>query len=328
MPSRKTGEFERIAEFFAPLSASYSGALGLLDDAALIDPPADTEIVVTTDTIVAGVHYLGDESASDVARKLLRVNLSDLAAMGAKPLVYTLNVALPSTIGDDWLADFSKGLDRDQQEFGVVLAGGDSVATPGPTTLTLTAFGTVRRGAALRRSGARAGDTIYVSGTVGDGALGLKSARGELPDLSEDDRAWLVGRYRLPQPRLALGQALSGLASAALDVSDGLIGDLGHIAETSKVACVVEAERVPLSQAARAALTGAPELRESALTGGDDYELLFTVPPEREAALAAASQRVGLPVTEIGVVAAGEGVRVLDAAGQPLHFARAGYVHG
>lgn len=327
MRSRKTGEFERIAQFFAPLAASYPGALGLLDDAALIDPPPDSEIVVTTDTIVAGVHYLGDESAGDVARKLLRVNLSDLAAMGAQPLVYTLNIALPGSVEDDWLEDFSKGLSRDQREFGVVLAGGDSVATPGPVTLTLTAFGRVARGAALRRSGARVGDRIFVSGTVGDGALGLKGARGELTGLSPEQREWLADRYRLPQPRLALGQALVGVATAGLDVSDGLAGDLGHIAETSGVVCVVEAARVPLSEPAKAALGVDPVLREAVMTGGDDYELLFTAPPDRVTAVGAASERAGVPVTEIGFVEAGQGVRVLDETGQPLHFARTGYVH-
>jgi len=294
MRSRKTGEFERIAQFFAPLAKSNPGALGLLDDAALIETSPGCDLVVTTDTIVAGVHYIGDERPSAVARKLLRVNLSDLAAMGAKPRVYTLNVALPDAVDDAWLEDFAAGLAEDQAEFGIVLAGGDSVSTPGPTTLTLTAIGSVVRGGALRRSGAVAGDRIYV----------------------------------IPSPRLALGQALVGLASAALDVSDGLVGDLGHIADTSGVACIIEAGRVPLSDAGRAALATDVGLRETILTGGDDYELLFTAPPDRAAAIEAAASGAGVEITEIGRVEPGHGVDVLDETGRKLAFARTGWVHG
>lgn len=327
MRSRKTGEFERIARIFAPLAKSFPGALGLLDDAALIAPTADCEFVVTTDTIVAGVHYVGDEPASAVGRKLLRVNLSDLAAMGARPRIYTLNVALPDSVDDAWLEEFAAGLAADQRQFDVVLAGGDSVATPGPATLTLTAIGEVARGKALRRGGARPGDAVYVSGTVGDGALGLKVARGALQALTAQCRDWLAGRYRIPQPRLELGQALAGVATAALDVSDGLVGDLGHIADVSGVGCVVEADRVPLSEPARAALAMDPGLRESILTGGDDYELLFTLPPACEDAVPAMVERAGVPVTRIGRVETGQGVRVLDAAGQAIEFARTGYVH-
>ena len=327
MRSRRTGEFERIARFFAPLAKSFPGALGLLDDAALIASEPDCEHVVTTDTIVSGVHYLGDEPASAIARKLLRVNLSDLAAMGAQPRVYFLNVALPDTVDDAWLEEFADGLDADQTQFGVVLAGGDSVATPGPTTLTLTAIGSVARGQALRRSGAAPGDAIYVSGTVGDGALGLRAARGALAGLSPAHRDSLIGRYRLPEPRLGLGQALVDVATAALDVSDGLVGDLGHIAEASGVACTVHADRVPLSDAATAALAADPALRDPILTGGDDYELLFTAPPARADAVATAADRAGVPVTKIGVVGSGRGVRVLDEAGRAIEFVRPGYVH-
>jgi thiamine-monophosphate kinase len=327
MRSRKTGEFKRIARIFAPLAKPYPGALGLLDDAALVEPSADCEFVVTTDTIVAGVHYVGDEPASAIGRKLLRVNLSDLAAMGARPCVYTLNIALPDTVDDAWLEDFAMGLSADQTQFGIVLAGGDSVATPGPTTLTLTAIGEVARGKALRRSGAGVGDIVYVSGTIGDGALGLKAVGGALPGLSPADCEWLAGRYRIPEPRLGLGQALVGLATAALDVSDGLVGDLGHIAEASGVGCVVEAARVPLSAPARAALTTDPELRETVLTGGDDYELLFTLPAEQGDAVARAAADAGVPVAEIGRVVAGQGVQVLDEAGQAIELTRTGYVH-
>jgi thiamine-monophosphate kinase len=327
MASRKTGEFERIATFFAPLAAGFPGALGLLDDAAVLRPAEGCQFVVTTDTIVAGVHYIGDEPADLVAQKLLRVNLSDVAAMGAHPVAYTLNIALPPEIEDDWLERFTAGLASDQRRYGIALAGGDSVSTPGPVTLTVTAIGEVAAGAELRRSGARPGDVIYVTGTVGDGALGLKVVRGGLAGLSEADKAALIERYRLPQPRVACGPRLVGLAHAAIDVSDGLIADLGHIADTSGVAAVVEAASVPLSKAAAAALALDPALRDAVLGGGDDYELLFTAPPEAAGRIAALAAEIGLPITAIGRIEAGNGVRVLNAAGAEIALRVAGFTH-
>lgn len=327
MASRKTGEFERIATFFAPLAAGFPGALGLLDDAAVLRPAEGCQFVVTTDTIVAGVHYVGDEPADLVAQKLLRVNLSDVAAMGARPVAYTLNIALPPEIEDDWLERFTAGLAADQRRFGIALAGGDSVSTPGPITLTVTAIGEVPAGAELRRSGARPGDVIYVTGTIGDGALGLKAVRGGLAGLGKADKAALTERYRLPQPRVACGPRLVGLAHAAIDVSDGLIADLGHIADTSGVAAVVEAAAVPLSRAAAAALALDPALRDAVLGGGDDYELLFTAPPEAADRLAALAGEIGLPITAIGRIEGGKGVRVVDAAGGEISLRVAGFTH-
>lgn len=328
MTSSKTGEFERIDRYFAPLAAGFPGALGLTDDAALIRPSEGCELVVTTDTVVAGVHYIGDESPDLVAQKLLRVNLSDLASMGARPVAYTLNVALPASVEDDWLQAFTRGLAADQKEFGIALAGGDSVSTPGPVTLTITAFGEVAIGAALRRSGAQPGDTVYVSGTVGDGALGLRVQRGQLPALSAAHRDALIERYRRPRPRLDCGARLHGIAHAAVDVSDGLAADLGHIAETSGVAAVVEAAAVPLSAAAAAALAQDAALRDAVLGGGDDYELLFTAAPDSTDAVAALSQALALPLTAIGRIEAGRGVRFVDAAGAAIPLAKAGYTHG
>jgi thiamine-monophosphate kinase len=327
MTSRKTGEFERIATFFAPLAAGFPGALGLTDDAAIIRPAEGCELVVTTDTIVAGVHYVGDESADLVAQKLLRVNLSDLAAMGARPLAYTLNVALPSTLEDDWLERFTAGLADDQRRFAITLAGGDSVSTPGPVTLTITAFGEVAAGAALRRSGARVGDLVYVSGTVGDGALGLKVLRGHASGLTQVHKDALIERYRRPQPRVACGPRLVGLAHAAIDVSDGLAADLGHIAETSGVAAIVEASSVPLSTAAAAALELESDLRDAVLGGGDDYELLFTVPPGAAASVAALASELGLPLTAIGRIESGHGVRLTGAGGAEIGLPSRGYTH-
>lgn len=325
--TRKSSEFERIERIFAPLAEGFPGAFGLSDDAAIITPPAGRDLVVTTDTIVAGVHFTGDEPARAVAAKLLRVNLSDLASMGASPLAYTLNIALPDAIGDDWLEDFADGLLADQETFGIALAGGDSVATPGALTLTATAFGVVETGRALRRSGARPGDTVWVSGTIGDAALGLAALRGNLPDLNSEARAALIARYHRPEPRLELGRRLHGLASAVIDISDGLAADLGHIAETSGVAARVESSRVPLSTPVREALAVDRQLLSAILSGGDDYELLFTAPPGAEEKIAALSAAIGLPLTAIGRIDAGTGVGVLDEAGQIIELATKGWVH-
>jgi thiamine-monophosphate kinase len=312
------GEFDRIARFFAPLAAGFPGALGLTDDAALIDPGAGRELVVTTDALVADVHFRSQDPPDLVARKALRVNLSDLAAMGAEPVCYTLATILPPTVDEAWLAAFVRGLAADQAEFGIALAGGDSVRTTGPATLSVTAIGRVEAGRALRRSGARPGDRVYVSGTIGDGALGLAVLTGTL---SDDADGTLANRYLLPRPRLALGRALLGKASAALDVSDGLVADLGHIAATSGVRIIIEAGRVPLSSAASAALADEPRLIEPILTGGDDYELAFTSPDVLPEVLA------GVPITCIGRVEAGRGVTVLDRQGRPVTLAAGGYRH-
>lgn len=324
----KRGEFERIADFFAPLAAGFPGAFGLTDDAAVIAPRPGHELVVTTDTIVAGVHYVGDEAPELVAAKLLRVNLSDLAGKGAVPLAYTLNVAFPAALEDDWIAAFTQGLAADQAEFGIALAGGDSVSTPGPVTLTLTAFGELPAGSMLRRNGAKPGDTVYVSGSIGDGALGLLIARGGLTTLDPADRTMLLDRYRRPQARVALGPRLRGIAHASADISDGLVADLGHIADTSGVAAQIDAADVPLSAAARRAVQGDPALLTTVLTGGDDYELIFTAPADSATALEAPAQETGVPITAVGRIEAGHGVSLIDAAGAPIALARQGYTHG
>ncbi len=322
----RLGEFERIATLLAPLAEAAPGALGLSDDAALVDVPLGRSLVVTADALVAGVHFIGDEPPDLIAAKLLRVNVSDLAAMGALPMGYLMTMALPPDIDDPWLAGFVDGLARNQAEFGMALLGGDSVATTGPACFSLTAFGSVATGRALTRSGACPGDLVFVSGTLGDGALGLRAARGALANLSQADQAFLADRYRLPRPRVALGQGLVGLARAAMDVSDGLVADLGHICAASGVGAVIEAGRVPLSAAARAAVptTGL----EPMLGGGDDYELLFTVAPSDRPAVADLARAIDLPLTEIGRIEAGTGTRVLDAEGSALALAQTGYRHG
>ena len=333
------GEFQLIARYFAPLAAGEPAALGLTDDAAVLAPPPGRELVLTADAMVAGVHFLPEDPADQVAQKLLRVNLSDLAAMGAVPLGYLLTCCWPKDTADSWVAAFAAGLLADQRAFAIHVLGGDMTATPGPLTLSLTALGHVAPGRALRRSTARPGDLVCVSGTIGDGALGLGVLTREWVGLPREVAAFLGERYRRPRPRLALGQALSerGLATACLDVSDGLVADLGHICDTSGLGAEIEAARVPLSEAARTLLADDIELFARVLTGGDDYELCFTVAAERAGELPALAQELDLPLTVIGRMtpepglaapgAGGQGVRVLDRDNQPLALGRGGWTH-
>lgn len=312
-------EFARIARFFAPLAGS--GALGLTDDVALIDGPSGTQYVLKTDAVIAGIHFFPSDPPGTVAQKLLRMNLSDLAGKGAEPVGYLLTTALTTANDETWLKQFSAGLAADQREFGISLLGGDSVRTRGATTLSVAAVGRVRKGTALLRSGARVGDALYMSGTLGDAALGLALQKRRQFGLSARHRRYLIDRYRLPQPRLALGRKLVGLASAAMDISDGLVADLGHLCDASRVAAIVETARLPLSAAARAALQRDPALIRTILTGGDDYEILFTASPSAKKKL------VRLPVTEIGRIEPGRGVKVLNSLGKPMTLGRAGYRH-
>jgi thiamine-monophosphate kinase len=319
------GEFERIRRFFAPLAGP--GGLELLDDAALVQCRAGQHLVLTADAIVAGVHYLPDDPPDLVARKLLRVNLSDLAAMGARPLHYLLTTALPSALGVDWVAEFARGLAEDQRQYEIGLLGGDSVATTGPAVLSLTAIGEVVAGMEVRRSGARTGDQVWVSGTIGDAFLGLALLRGAYPQLSPDHRAGLISRFRVPDPRVELGHRLAGIAHAMIDISDGLIADLGHICETSRVAAVVELAALPLSSGARVIVAAEPGVRARLAAGGDDYELLFTAPAGSTKAITGLSSALGLPLTRIGKIEAGEGVRLVDAAGRTIPIQEPGYRH-
>jgi thiamine-monophosphate kinase len=318
-------EFERIRRFFAPLAAP--GGLGLLDDAALLDCRAGRQLVITADVIVEGVHYLPDDPPDTVARKLLRVNLSDLAAMGARPLHYLLTTALPATRAADWVAAFARGLGEDQERFKVSLLGGDSVASPGPAALSLTAIGEVSSGMAVRRSGAVAGDQIWVSGTIGDASLGLDVLRGAHSHLAAEHRAALASRFRLPEPRIELGPRLVGLAHAMIDISDGLLADLGHICETSHLAARIELEALPLSAAARAIIDRQPDLRALLAARGDDYELLFTAAPSASNAIEQLSTELHLPITQLGVIEPGKGVRLLDSGGRVIPVAEPGYRH-
>lgn len=316
-------EFALIARHFRGLAGP--GALDLEDDAAVLDPPPGRQLVLAADAMVAGVHFLPDDPPGTLGRKLLRVNLSDLAAMGAVPLGYLLTTAFPKGMDDAWIGGFVAGLAEDQQRFGLSILGGDTVSTPGPIALSLTILGTVAPGAALRRRGARPGDHLWVSGSIGDGALGLLVLQGRLP---ADPEGHLARRYRLPEPRLALGAALAGVARAAMDVSDGLAQDLGHLCRAGGCGAVLEAGSVPLSPAARAALDAAPSLLPLVLTGGDDYELLFAAPPGSDAIVQARAAEAGVPVTRIGRFVEGRAVvSVRGPDGAPLALPKSGWSH-
>lgn len=325
-------EFALIARYLAPLASAWPGAFGLTDDAAVIAPRAGYDLVAKTDALVEGVHFLSDDPADEVAQKLLRVNLSDLAAKGTVPRAYMLTLALGHDTGEAWVEKFVAGLAADQAQFGLSLIGGDTTATTGPKVLSVCAFGEVAAGRMLRRGGARPGDLVCVSGTIGDAALGLLMRQGRDAPLGLSARDFLIARYRVPTPRLALGQALVGLATASLDISDGLVADLGHIAETSSVAVTIEAAKIPLSAAAAELCADDPDLFVHALTGGDDYELAFTVPPAMATALAPLAASLDTPIAVIGRVApiseaAGAEVAVLDRAGKKIAVDRPGYRH-
>lgn len=325
MSSEGLGEFGRIRRFFAPLAGP--GGLGLQDDAALIDCPPGRLLVVTVDALVEGVHYLPQDPPELVAKKLLRVNLSDLAAKGATARHYLLTTALPNALGDDWVERFAAGLADDQRRFGVELLGGDSVATTGPAVLSLTAIGQVAAGAEIRRSGARPGDLVWVSGTIGDACLGLQVLRGGHAGLIPEARGALAARFQLPEPRTELGPLLAGIAHAMCDVSDGLVADLGHICDASDVAAAIELAALPMSAPARRIARDDAGLALRLATGGDDYELLFAAPPEATPRIERIAARLGLPITPIGAIEPGAGVRVLDADGRPLRVGAGGYRH-
>jgi thiamine-monophosphate kinase len=321
-----SAEDKLIQRFFAPL-ASHPGALGLSDDAAFITPPPGCDLVLKTDAIIGGVHFFAEDAAQTVAAKALRVNLSDLAAKGAKPLGFLLSLALPAGTSDAWLANFAEGLRSDAVLYGCPLFGGDTDRTPGPITVSIAMVGSVPQGTMVRRAGAKPGDRVFVTGTIGDAALGLAVRKGRDFGLSEPQRQHLLARYLLPQPRNALAEAVRTNASAAMDVSDGLAGDFAKLCRASQVGASIEAARVPLSEAARAVIAAEPAMLETALTGGDDYEIVCTVPGARADSFRAAALAAKVAVSEIGAMERGEGARFLDTGGTPLTFKRASYSH-
>jgi len=330
-PESQSGEDRLIARYFRPL-ATHPGARALIDDAATFTPPAGVDIVLTTDALVGGVHFFADDPPDTIAKKALRVNLSDLAAKGAQPAGFLLSLALPVGIGEEWLEAFARGLGADAQAYGCALLGGDTVRTTGPVTLSITAFGTLPRDTMVGRSGARAGDLVVVTGTIGDAALGLLVRRdpeiAERWQLDPAQRDHLIERYLLPQPRNAVAEALRQHASAAMDVSDGLAGDLGKLCAASNVAADVGIARVPLSDASSQAIATDPALMETALTGGDDYEVVATVPALAIGALVAEAKAAGVSLTEIGIIREDRATaNFLDHVGKALLFKKPSFSH-
>jgi len=309
----KPDEFGLIAELFAPLSKSYAGALSLTDDAAFITPEPGKVLTVTTDSLVEGVHFLPDTPPDLVARKMVRVNLSDLAAKGAKPFAVMMNAIFPQSVTQEWLIGFAAGLKQDLETYQIALIGGDTVSTPGPLCLGITAFGWGDPIQSPHRSGASVGDDIWVSGTIGDGGAGLHAVPG----------TYLKSRYDLPQPRLNLGQAIAGVVSAAMDVSDGLVQDLGHIAKASSLGAQIQTDQIPLSSEFQAA--GYTALQ--AMVMGDDYELLFTAPRTAADRLQSLSASSGVDITRIGRMIPGSGVRCFDQLGHDVTPEQTGWRH-
>ncbi len=327
----RIGEADIIERYFAPLAADTPGAFHLSDDAGLVRPPDGMDVVMTTDVVVSGVHFLQDSDARDVAFKALAVNVSDLCAKGAPPAVYLLSLALPGAPDTAWLEGARAGLSEAQKAFGCTLLGGDTVRTPGPLSLSVTAAGFVPSGRMVRRSGAGEGDLVYVTGTIGDAVLGLKlrrSPEAAPDDLTDEQRASLRRRYERPGPRLAAIEPVRLHASAAMDVSDGLAGDFGKLCAASEVGGVIEAQKVPVSEAAAHWLEREPEILGALITGGDDYEILLTVPESASAAFEEDCESAGVPVSRIGrIVPAGEGVHVRDADGTSLALGTKSFAH-
>lgn len=317
-------EFGIIAEIFAPLAGE--GSLGLKDDAALIAARPGFDLVVTTDAIAEGTDFFAFDPAGMVARKALRVNLSDLAAKGASAHGYLLSIALPPSITGDWLKNFAEGLAQDQEQFGIVLLGGDTARTEGPLSISLTAFGFVPQGRMIRRQGARPGDDVYVTGTIGDSGGGLAIFRRETHALSETDRDALIARYRVPQPPVGFGPFLRDIASAAIDVSDGLVADLGHVARASCVRFAIDAAAIPRSMALRHFWGDDGAALVRAATAGDDYQIAFTAAPTHREAVMTSARDAGVMATRIGRAEAGAGVELL-LEGRSLPVPQPGYRH-
>lgn len=325
------GEDALIQETFAPLASGFAGAFGLKDDCALYAPPSGKEIVFTTDAVAEGVHFFSDDAPADIAWKALAVNVSDLVAKGATPVAYLMAVSFPERPSAAWLRRFQAGLADAQSAFGLALAGGDTDRRPGPLSIAVTAIGVVPAGRFVRRGTAAAGDLLFLSGSLGASALGLllrqAPERADALGLDAAGAEALVRRYLRPQPKLALAPVLAQFASAAMDVSDGLVKDCGRMAQASGVAASIDAGRIPWSDPTQIALRTRPDLLGLALSGGDDYEVLAAVPPENAAAFREAAAKGGVSVSEIGRLTDGQGVTVTGSDGREVDVGRAGWDH-
>jgi thiamine-monophosphate kinase len=322
MPS--ISEHDLVRRHFAPLAGPEG--LGLIDDAARLPQEPGQDWVINTDMIAEGVHFL-DDPPEAIAAKALRVNLSDLAAKGADAFAYLVALGLSDSCDETWVEGFADGLRRDQDRYGVHLIGGDTNRTGAGIVVSVTAIGRLPAGSMVRRSGARPGESVLVSGTIGDAALGLLVRRGQGPGLAPGAREQLLQRLRLPEPRTVLAPILRRYATSAIDVSDGLVGDLDKLCAASGVGALIDTDKVPLSGPTRTALSRDSDLREAILTGGDDYELLFTVSTDREDEVIAKASETGVEVTPIGRIMAQPGTTIVDTAGNEITLRRRAYDH-
>jgi len=321
-------EFELIDQLLKPLSNGMSGAFGLSDDAAILGSLEEGEVhVVTKDALAVDVHMLADDPPGDIARKALRVNLSDLAAMGAVPTGFFMALCLGRETDDQFVRSFVHGLANDIIRYETPLLGGDVVRHSGPFLVTITAIGKATEAELLRRSGAQVGDGLWVSGSIGDGALGLLAATDRLQEISDQYRSDLIQSYRVPEPRVGLGKALSGVANACIDISDGLIADVGHLCSESRLMCKINADHVPLSSQVRSVISFEPSLLGTIMNGGDDYELAFAVSGCHEDTVKRIAKSLDIQITKIGLFGEGKGVEVVGADDASIAIARNGYQH-
>ena len=323
-------EFDRIKKYFRPLASIERGSLNLLDDAAVLPVGDASKIVISTDALVEGIHFFGEEEVDLIAQKSLRTNLSDMAAMGATPWVYTLSLSLGPVIKgtlDQWLTSFVKGLKKDQDKYDVGLVGGDTVTGSGPTMISITILGRADPRGVITRNGASIYDDIYVSGTIGDSAAGLKIIKEPVNYLADSDQLYLKCRYYLPNPRVKLGQALVGIASAAMDISDGLVQDLGHLCSASSLGAIVNWPMLPLSKGVEQLLHKKTIPTSLIVNGGDDYELLFTAPKRLRTKVEAIAKASDVVVTRIGHMINGSGVSLLDKTDRLINSIGTGFKH-
>ena len=320
-------EFEFVESQLKPLAGAFAGAINLEDDAAVLTPEKGQEFVVTTDALTAGVHFFATDSPRLIAQKCLRVNLSDIAAMGADPYCYSLALMLPEQTSQGWLSEFCEGLRADQDEYNVHLSGGDTTSTTGPLSAAITMIGTVPVGKALKRSTARIDDDIWVTGTIGDAAMGLQALKDAFPSIDEAARDTLVRRYHVPQPRNRIAPALRDLATSAIDISDGLAADLGHICTASGVGAKVSTFKIPVSDHVLSLQNTYAENLEALLSGGDDYELMFTANPDKSNKINDLSRNLNVKISKIGKLTADLEVGFIDQDGAMLTLSSNGFRH-
>ena len=314
------GEFDLISKYFRPLAGPEG--LDLADDAACVPRSGSDDIIVTKDMLIEGVHFRSQDPAESIGHKALAVNVSDCVAKGATPYLYWLGLALTDGADENWLERFSGGLKAAQQAFGCKLAGGDTTATSGPRTISITLLGTVPNGQMVKRSGANVGDDIYVTGTLGDAALGLWCLSNDI-----QEKFTLVSAYQKPIPPAMFGQGMRNLASSSADVSDGLLADSGHIAAASGVSMNLWQNKLPLSAGATQLLQNKPDLWPNVWAGGDDYQIVFTAPVPARGKLIQLADKSGIRISRIGQVSDGQGVQLLDPAGEIVQVASGGYTH-